>query len=425
MVLAAMELRAEEPSATAGRRPRRLRFAAASTGPALLTPEARSRLDRWGSLPILGRTLSAVATRLLRLVIPLYFPRCEPRHRRGEGEAPSEPALALGSHGDSPSPDVSNPRTYGITRDVHAMPRTNRGVKSLSAIITAHNEGAEVLRTIESIRANTQLNYEIIVVDDGSTDGSCDGLEATGVRVIRHPERIGVAYSRHAGSSAAAGDVFAYLDGHQRVEPGCLDRCAEVAACLGAIACPPCRPLNRRYPVSYGASFGLDAKRGFFSARHRIARPRQEITRISALRSPAYVIPRSAYDRVAWIAGLRGWGATDFSVAVKAFFTDVDILHVSTGATEHLFRKRIPYETSWEGVWRNHALIARVCFDDRTWSRYWLAEVFQKNLSEDVLHELNSPAVLAEHEAFMAVKVRPDREFWRGLLRIPEPKALV
>ncbi len=45
----------------------------------------------------------------------LYFPRSEPRNRQREGEAPSEPASALGSHGDSPSLDVSNQPGRGIT----------------------------------------------------------------------------------------------------------------------------------------------------------------------------------------------------------------------------------------------------------------------------------------------------------------------
>jgi hypothetical protein len=69
-------------------------------------------------------------------------------------------------------------------------------------------------------------------------------------------------------------------------------------------------------------------------------------------------------------------------------------------------------------------LIARVCFDDRTWTRYWLPEVFRANLTADVLDELDSPGVRAEHERFMELKVRPDREFWRGLLRIKEPVVL-
>jgi hypothetical protein len=78
----------------------------------------------------------------------------------------------------------------------------------------------------------------------------------------------------------------------------------------------------------------------------------------------------------------------------------------------------------WATQWRNHALIARVCFDDRTWTRYWLPEVFRANLTADVLDELDSPGVRAEHERFMELKVRPDREFWRGLLRIKEPVVL-
>jgi hypothetical protein len=245
-----------------------------------------------------------------------------------------------------------------------------------------------------------------------------------GVRVIRHPERIGVAHSRHVGSRAADGDVFAYLDGHQRVDPGCLDRCADHALAHGAITCPPCRPLRRRYPVGYGADFRLCPERGYFSSRSRIDRPRKEVTRVSGLHSPGYVIPRDVYDRVSWIGGLRGWGATDYCVALKAFFADVDILLVNAGTTEHLFRKRIPYETTWPGVWRNHALIARVCFDDRTWSRYWLPQVFRPNLSEETLLEMESPALLAERDEFRREKVRPDREFWRGLLRIPEPQVL-
>ncbi len=407
LVLAAADLAAQEATRSPGHRPRRITFCAARAGAALLTPLARASLGRSTRILGAGSMLTTMVASRLRLVIPL------------------EPAL----NNACPLPAGPDPMPASVAAIKVYSSRTlgpdKPSGKPLSVIITAHNEGPEVLRTVESVRSSTRLDHEIIVVDDGSTDGSCSELEGLGVRLIRNPERVGVACSRDAGTRAAVGETYAYLDAHQRVESGCLDRCAELAVIYGAITRPPCRPLNRRYPVGYGASFRLDAERGFFSARYRVARPRGEITRTSALRSPAYVIPRSLYQRVAWISGLRGWGATESSVAVKAFFTDVDILLVSTGATQHLFRKRFPYQTSWEGIWRNHALIARVCFDDRTWARYWLPEVFQGNLSDDVLHELDSPAVLDEREAFMAVKVRPDREFWRGLLRIPEPKSLV
>lgn len=392
LIVAAQKLGATAYQDQTQRYPPRLSFDAARHGPALLAAASRSRLERWRRTPIAGFLAPAVACHFLPLVIPL------------ETAAPSIAANRAGA-------------SSGI--------RYTRGNnRLLSVIITAYNEGKEVVRTIESVRASARADHEIILVDDGSTDGSCEGLEALGVRVIRHPQRVGVACSRDVGTKAAAGEVFAFLDAHQRVGPGCLDRCAELAAINAAIACPPCRPLGRRYPVSYGSLFRLCPKRGFFSGEYRIRRPRQEVTRISGLRSPGYVIPRRTYERVGWISQLRGWGATDYSVALKAFFTDVDILHVNTNAIEHLFRKKIPYETNWQRVWRNHALIARVCFDDRTWNRYWLPQVFRANLTIDFLEEMDSPDVRAEHDRFMALKVRPDREFWRGLLRIHEPDVL-
>ena len=73
---------------------------------------------------------------------------------------------------------------------------------------------------------------------------------------------------------------------------------------------------------------------------------------------------------------------------------------------------------------RNHALIARVCFDDRTWIEHWLPRVFDGCLSPATLRELHAPDVVAEHKEFMRIKRRPDHEFWRGLLRRKEPPGL-
>jgi glycosyltransferase involved in cell wall biosynthesis len=408
LVVAALEVGANSLRLPSPLPSPRQRFAAACRGPSLLAPPTRARLDRCQRVSVFGFLLSAAACQLLPTVYPIETADSQ------NGVSLAHSKSGIGHTDGSPRAAQTGLRcSFNRSR-----------AKLLSVIITAHNEGDEVLRTLQSVRANTRLDHEIIVVDDGSTDGSCTGLEALGVNVIRHPKRVGVARSRDAGTKVALGDAFAFLDAHQRVGVGCLDRCAEVAVENLAIACPPCRPLGRRFPVSHGAYFRLCPQRGFFSGEYRVWRPRPEVTRISGLRSPGYVIPREAYGRVGWISELRGWGATDYSVALKAFFTDVDILHVNTGATEHLFRKKIPYDTNWEGVWRNHALIARVCFDDRTWTRYWLPEVFQATLTAEALGEMDSSAVRTEHERFMRLKVRPDREFWRGLLRIPEPDVL-
>jgi uncharacterized protein YggU (UPF0235/DUF167 family) len=68
-----------------------------------------------------GITVEELTRRLAALTNEpgLDIARREPRHRRGEGDPPrrtSEPASALGSHGGSPSRDVSNQPAYGIKR---------------------------------------------------------------------------------------------------------------------------------------------------------------------------------------------------------------------------------------------------------------------------------------------------------------------
>lgn len=294
----------------------------------------------------------------------------------------------------------------------------------LSVVITAFNEGSEVQKTLDSIADSMTVPYEVVLVDDASTDGSCDGPFSEHVRVVRHSERIGVAFSRNEASCMAKGEVFAYLDAHQRLSPRCLDECAELALKHQAIVWPDVRGLVDRNWTGHGACFQLAKDKGFFGARWNRRTPRDKVSRITSLIVPGYVMPRGIYERVAWIEGLRGWGGSEAAIAVKAFFQDIDLLHLCGPLARHYFRGQIPYPASWESVWRNHALIARVCFDEKTWYEYWLPEIFDAHLTPVVREELESPAVRRQHEVFLAAKVRPDREFWRGVLRIEEPNCL-
>ena len=85
---------------------------------------------------------------------------------------------------------------------------------------------------------------------------------------------------------------------------------------------------------------------------------------------------------------------------------------------------RPSYAISWDEVWRNHALIARVCFGDRTWFDYWLPEVFDDHLTDQARRDLKSDDVLKEHDEFLGKKVCNDRDFWRELLKQREPPCL-
>jgi len=80
-----------------------------------------------------------------------------------------------------------------------------------SVIIPARNEQAYIASCIESVRKQSETPYEIIVVDNGSSDGTAEIAEDLGCRVV-HEEKKGISYARNRGSQEAKGDVLYFLD---------------------------------------------------------------------------------------------------------------------------------------------------------------------------------------------------------------------
>lgn len=89
-------------------------------------------------------------------------------------------------------------------------------VTSLSFVIPALNEAAAIAHTVESCFSVAQSmgmeNVEVIVVDDGSTDGTGDIAAAHQARVVRHPARGGYGRSLKDGIHAATHDTIVITD---------------------------------------------------------------------------------------------------------------------------------------------------------------------------------------------------------------------
>ena len=84
----------------------------------------------------------------------------------------------------------------------------------LSFIIPAYNEEALIEATVKQLRVAAEAigrDYEIIVVNDASTDRTERVAEAAGARVINVKNRQ-IAATRNAGAASAAGDVFIFVD---------------------------------------------------------------------------------------------------------------------------------------------------------------------------------------------------------------------
>jgi len=97
----------------------------------------------------------------------------------------------------------------------------------LSLIIPTYNGGWVLQRTLEALRGQDAPpeRFEVILVDDGSTDGSVDGLDApsgpVAVRLIRQVNR-GRAAARNRGAAEARGRVLLFLDADIWASPGLI-----------------------------------------------------------------------------------------------------------------------------------------------------------------------------------------------------------
>lgn len=103
----------------------------------------------------------------------------------------------------------------------------------ISVVVPVYHVRAYVERCLTSLLGQTYPAFEVIVVDDGSTDGSgaiCDRYAKEDARiVVHHQENQGVSSARNAGVAAARGEFLAFVDPDDWVEAEYL---AELAAPL-------------------------------------------------------------------------------------------------------------------------------------------------------------------------------------------------
>lgn len=97
----------------------------------------------------------------------------------------------------------------------------------ISVIVAVYNVCAYLPRCIESLLSQNYKNYEIIIVDDGSNDGSSEIIDLyfrknpKKIRLIRQ-ENSGLSAARNAGLSVAEGEFVTFVDGDDHLEKNAL-----------------------------------------------------------------------------------------------------------------------------------------------------------------------------------------------------------
>lgn len=98
----------------------------------------------------------------------------------------------------------------------------------LSIIMTAYNVADYISSSIESVIAQTNENFNLIIVDDCSTDQTQKIIRTyekkyDWISVVCHQENLGVSAARNTGLAKASGEFVTFIDGDDWVEPNYVD----------------------------------------------------------------------------------------------------------------------------------------------------------------------------------------------------------
>src|SRR4051812_49690201 len=80
------------------------------------------------------------------------------------------------------------------------------------AFVPAYNEEGTVARVVTAIHERAP-DFDVVVVDDGSTDRTAEAAERAGAKVVRHPFNLGI------GGAVQSGFTYALENGYDRLVP--------------------------------------------------------------------------------------------------------------------------------------------------------------------------------------------------------------
>jgi glycosyltransferase involved in cell wall biosynthesis len=223
---------------------------------------------------------------------------------------------------------------------------------SVSVVIPSYNEGEYLLATVASVLAHADgVQHEIVVVDDGSTDGSPGRLIAAHsgdarVRIIQ-AARAGVARARNLGAQHARGEYLAFLDAHCETSPGWLEaliaplRDSSVGL-IGPALASPTAPGRCGYGVIWRD-------------------PSQLMTWLPRQADGPYAVPlvcgacqvtrRTDFLRLGgYDGGMTRWGCEDHELSLRFWLMGYRVMIHPDVVVQHLFRDVHPYRVEWYGI---------------------------------------------------------------------------
>lgn len=240
----------------------------------------------------------------------------------------------------------------------------------ISVILPATNESVLLRRTVEQFEATLPAGSEILVIDNGSTDGCADFLveePRETVELIRTSAPLGVAAARNHGLARARGEIVVFSDAHMDLPEGWWQPIADT--------------LNQPEVGVVGPGIGVmgrpDRRAGYGQ---RIAEPALRLEWLPRRADEPFPVPALGggfmamrHDTLkragAFDEGMPQWGSEDMELCLRYWLMGYEAWVVPEVRVLHYFRKQRPYGAETRLLVHNLLRVALLHFNEARMGR--------------------------------------------------------
>lgn len=248
-------------------------------------------------------------------------------------------------------------------------------MNKLTLIVTFLNEGIEVRNTIESFRNSTKEPFDIILINDGSTDIGIDYEKIAkefGARYIKHIERQGTANSRNEGVSLCTTKYFIHIDAHMRVYQDNwvsnivneLEKEENTLLCCSTLSLNKDASIDKSCQVGYGAFINLLDLIVCWINKPDITN--ENSFEIPCVLGASYACSCEYWSYLRGLKGLRSYGYEEQLISMKVWLSGGKCKVLKKVQQGHIFREKdkVPYKISMPAYHANQFMIVEMFYNE-------------------------------------------------------------
>lgn len=207
----------------------------------------------------------------------------------------------------------------------------------VSVVISSFQEGAALAETVSSVSRANPVPREIVIVDDGSTDGSTERAWPLRVTVVRQ-QHIGIAAARNRGACEATQPTLVFLDAHCTVDDLWLEPILHaLTEDPDALVGPAVRDADHPRYVGCGAQI-VDT---LFTYRWcQVATTERGAVDVGLVPGGCLAVRRDRFLRSGGFGPFTGFGIEDVELGLRWWRAGYPLLGAPGSVVTHRFRAR-------------------------------------------------------------------------------------